>query len=208
MCVTLSWTWPHSLHFTSPGKLVCVLLLEYSFVDNRCSYSSNTLAIVYERHDLHLFSQLKPSFLHSCKSDFPCHSSSRTYFSSFFSTHYFNISLTRYDGMMPPLPILAHTGFGWLRCKLTPRSSGNIAASLTKELCPSDSALSSNSLTISIAGSLFSYNLTTALILVTLYSVSTANRCHGSEFYLYRWINRCFWRRFNIFNLLVLECGF
>ena len=58
-----------------------------------------------EQYDLHLFSQLKHSFLHSCKSDFlsvsnfPCHSSPRTYFSDFFSTHSFNTSLTRYDGM-------------------------------------------------------------------------------------------------------------
>ena len=84
MCGTLSWAWPHSLHFTSSRQLVCVLLLEYSFVGSSCSYISNTSVMVCVGHDLHLLSQLKHPFLHSCESNFrsvsnfPCHSNPRT----------------------------------------------------------------------------------------------------------------------------------
>ena len=59
MCGTLSWAWPHSLHFTSPVQLVCVVLLKYNFVGNNCSYISNAPAIVYEGHDFHFHNQLK-----------------------------------------------------------------------------------------------------------------------------------------------------
>ena len=109
MCGTLSWAWPHSLHFTSPRQLVCVSLLEYSFVGNSCLYISNTLVMVCEGHDLYLLSQLKHPFLHSCESsflsisNFPCHSNSGTSLSSLSSTHSFNTTLTRCDGMIPPL---------------------------------------------------------------------------------------------------------
>ena len=70
MCGTLSWAWPHDLHLTSPGQLVSVFLLKYSFVGNSCSYIFNAPAIVYPGHDLSLLNELKHPFSHNCESDF------------------------------------------------------------------------------------------------------------------------------------------
>ena len=122
-------------------QLVCVFLLKYTFVGNNCSFISNAPATVYEGHDFHLLNQLKHPFLHNCESDFlsissfSCHSNPHTSLSSFSSTHSFNTSLTRCDGMISLL-FTAHTGSGCLRCRFTPRSSANFAASLTNDLCP------------------------------------------------------------------------
>ena len=75
-----------------------------------------------------------------------------------------------------PLSCFTQVGFGYSSCKWRPISSAYLADSLTNELGPNYSALSSNSRTIAIAGSPFPYNFIAAFILVTLYSSSIEHR--------------------------------
>ena len=67
--------------------------------------------------------------------------------------------------------IMLYIGWvGYSSCDWRLISSAYLAASLTKELLPNFSALSSNSRTVAITGSLFLYSFTAAVIFVTLYS--------------------------------------
>ena len=78
-CATLSATFPHNLHRTSPSVEVCVFSFVLRFVGNNCSYSSYMPAMVYVGHEAQPFNHakqlvmLRPSPSHLVRNNFPCH---------------------------------------------------------------------------------------------------------------------------------------
>ena len=107
--------------------------------------------------------------------NFPCHFCSSTTPSIFDSRSFLRQVFILSPGTASPSSV-TQTGSGCLSCNCRPYSSAYFPASFVIDWYPLLSACSSNSLTIFMAGSLFWYSLTAALIFVFLCSVSTERR--------------------------------
>ena len=170
-CETLSGSFPHSRHLSSPLELLPVFLLLYTFPATVCDGA----AFRWESHAKQSRSNCSSSHQHAVS--FPCHFCSSVLSWCSFTSAFFIHTPIFFFSIFSPSFVLP-TGSGCLSTSSKSSSEAYFCASFINDRLPVRTDFSSNCRTSFMVEYLLAYWLITALILFALYSASTDLRPH------------------------------